>query len=66
MNCAQQILMLCGGKATLVAGENGHWWADQQTPKRIRTKNTKPGAYGRGLQWMFASRRKLSKQENLS
>jgi|DEB0MinimDraft_12_1074336.scaffolds.fasta_scaffold63347_2 hypothetical protein len=66
MNCAQQLLCLFGGKAELVAGKNGHWWADQQTPKRIRTKNTKPGAYGRGLQWMFSKTVFLSKQENLS
>ena len=62
MNAAQQLLCLFGGKALLVAGKDGHYWADQQTPKRQRLKDTKPGAFGRGLQWMFA-KRKIVKQE---
>jgi len=65
MNAAQQMLCLFGGKAELVAGKDGHYWADLQTPKRMRLKNTKPGAFGRGLQWMFAGRR-IGNKEILS
>jgi hypothetical protein len=54
MNRAQTLLMQIGGTANLVAGAEGHYWADGSTSARTRTRGRiKAGTYGKSLMAHF-------------
>lgn len=59
MNQAQQLLIRIGGTAELVAGYQGHYWADAQTSKKPRQRKGRigRGTYGENLMAKFDSLR---------
>lgn len=65
MNTAQKLLVAIGGTAELVAGRDGHWWADNQTPKRVPLRPRKGrGNYGSGLKAKFDDANCFVKKES--
>lgn len=48
-NRAQQILISLGGTAALVAGYGGHYYADQQTPKKAKQRPNRLGGFSQAL-----------------
>ncbi|MDF2435454.1 MAG: hypothetical protein JWP44_5085 [Mucilaginibacter sp.] len=66
VNQAQLLLTLIGGTAQLVAGYDGHYWADNSTPKRQRTRGrVGGGTYGRSLMAHF-DRKRFDAKRNLN
>lgn len=62
MNEAQKLLARIGGTASLVAGVDGHWWADQQMAKKTRANGKVGGGhYGRDLMAHFDRERQSQK-----
>lgn len=67
MNNAQWLLYNIGGIAELVAGVNGHYFADYQTPKREPSRpRTSRGNYGKNLMSHFDTRNMVRKAEKES
>ncbi len=61
MNNAQKLLIKIGGTAVLVAGQDGHYWADNQTAKSRRHGIPK-AHYGDTLQSHFDLARQVAKR----
>jgi hypothetical protein len=58
INSAKSLLNFIGGTASLVAGLEGHYWADASMAKKSRTRGRlKAGTYGKALMAHFASKR---------
>jgi hypothetical protein len=54
INSAKSLLNFIGGTAHLVAGQDGHYWADQQTPKKVHAKpQIGRGNFGKNLMAKF-------------
>lgn len=64
MNQAQKLLVAIGGTAELVAGYQGHYWADTQTTKKHRQRKGRigRGTYGETLRAHFDSKRVEAKK----
>jgi hypothetical protein len=48
-NAAQQLLISLGGMATLVAGYDGHYFADSQTFKKQKQRPNRLGGFSKAL-----------------
>jgi len=56
-NAAQRLLIAIGGTAELVAGRDGHYYADNQTTKKVRSRSRiGRGTFGRNLLADFAAK----------
>lgn len=48
-NSAQTILIAIGGTGALVGGYDGHYYADQQTPKKQKQRPNRLGGFSKAL-----------------